>query len=449
MAAAEIENEWKSRYREVLADLETKEREWSELEAALRRAASQLAIAAMGQDAALDGSLDEVLDLVKSSHDSGELTTSLTGLNKQLKTLESTVTLDSSAFEPTAARGDAVSFVTGLVERLGAIGPLQDALAEFEQRYRLGVAETDPARLLDGLADALGAAIDRLTRQKRELEEFLEDVTAQLGEFEMLTGWIGGDSERRRSDSLELEESVQLQIRGLHADVADVANLADLKLKVQLRLDFLAVHLREYAANEERRYEEAERRNAALKHEIAALKGKTEALTKLCGDQAEQLMFDALTEVHSRHAYELRLQEEYQRWRRHGQPLTFAIWDIDHFKAVNDKHGHHAGDRLLQLIARLLKENKRIEDFLARLGGEEFVLLLPATGVDAALEIAERLRKLIERTRFSYRGVPERISICCGLTEFRGDDTPTSVYDRADRALYEAKQAGRNRCISL
>ena len=75
MAAAEIENEWKSRYREVLADLETKEREWSELEAALRRAASQLAIAAMGQDAALDGSLDEVLDLVKSSHDSGELTT--------------------------------------------------------------------------------------------------------------------------------------------------------------------------------------------------------------------------------------------------------------------------------------------------------------------------------------------------------------------------------------
>jgi len=104
---------------------------------------------------------------------------------------------------------------------------------------------------------------------------------------------------------------------------------------------------------------------------------------------------------------------------------------------------------LPQLIARLLKENKRIVDFLARLGGEEFVLLLPATGVDAALEIAERQRKLIERTRCSCRGVPERISICCGLNEFRGDDTPTSVYDRADRALYEAKQAGRNRCISL
>jgi diguanylate cyclase len=216
-----------------------------------------------------------------------------------------------------------------------------------------------------------------------------------------------------------------------------------------MRLDSVAAQLREFRTSEELRFAEAEKRNIQLRNELSQFKTKTDNLTRLCQSQTEQLMLDALTKVHSRYAYETRLTEEYERWRRHRQPLTFSIWDIDHFKTVNDTFGHEAGDRLLQLIASILNKHKRAEDFVARIGGEEFVVLLPLTDCDAALTIANRLRTAIGSAGFHYRGKPEQITISCGLTEFRADDTPAAVYNRADKALYEAKQAGRDRCVAL
>jgi len=123
------------------------------------------------------------------------------------------------------------------------------------------------------------------------------------------------------------------------------------------------------------------------------------------------------------------------------------LWDIDKFKSINDTYGHDAGDRLLRRIGRIINKHKRAEDFIARIGGEEFALLLPATDADSALVIADRLREAIADTPFHYRGSPETVTISCGITEFRDGDTPLSIYQRADKALYEAKNSGRNLCI--
>jgi diguanylate cyclase len=129
--------------------------------------------------------------------------------------------------------------------------------------------------------------------------------------------------------------------------------------------------------------------------------------------------------------------------------LSFSIWDIDLFKRINDSFGHDAGDRLLRGVADLIASNKRAEDFLARIGGEEFVLLLPVTTLEAASVVAEKLRHVIDGAAFRHHGEPVRVTISAGLTDFRAGDTPASVYERADRALYQAKQQGRNRCVAL
>jgi diguanylate cyclase len=160
-------------------------------------------------------------------------------------------------------------------------------------------------------------------------------------------------------------------------------------------------------------------------------------------------MLDSLTGVHSRYAYEQRLEEEFQRWQRHAQPLTFSVWDIDFFKRVNDTYGHDVGDRMLRGVADLLGRKKRTEDFLARIGGEEFVLLLPMTTLEAAVGVADKLRSAIETTTFIHHGKPVPVTISCGLTEFREGDLPATVYERADRALYQAKNGGRNRCETM
>jgi diguanylate cyclase len=159
-------------------------------------------------------------------------------------------------------------------------------------------------------------------------------------------------------------------------------------------------------------------------------------------------MIDSLTGCHSRYAYERRLEGEFQRWQRHSQPLTFSVWDIDFFKRVNDSYGHEAGDRLLRAVADLFARNKRAEDFLARIGGEEFALLLPMTTLEAATTVAEKLRCVVEAAAFRHHGEPVQVTVSAGLMDFRAGDTLTTVYERADRALYQAKQQGRNHCVA-
>jgi len=239
---------------------------------------------------------------------------------------------------------------------------------------------------------------------------------------------------------------VQAEMVDLRREVVSSPDLAYLKTKVQARLDNVAQQLREFRRKEDKRHAEDERRASELKNEVAKLRGRTDELVKLCTEQEGRLMVDSLTGVHSRYAYERRLDEEFQRWQRHAQPLAFSIWDIDLFKRVNDSYGHDAGDRLLRGVADLFGRHKRAEDFLARIGGEEFVLLLPMTSRDAAKSVAEKLRTAVETAAFRHHGAPVAVTISCGLTEFRTGDTPAAVYERADRALYEAKAQGRNRC---
>lgn len=121
-----------------------------------------------------------------------------------------------------------------------------------------------------------------------------------------------------------------------------------------------------------------------------------------------------------------------------------AVLDIDYFKRVNDSFGHKAGDRVLQLVAREMLERLRSTDFIARYGGEEFVVLLPETSVEDALEVVENLRAHIGRLPFHFSGQPVRVTLSAGLAAFRPGDSETSVFNRADQALYEAKGAGRN-----
>lgn len=130
------------------------------------------------------------------------------------------------------------------------------------------------------------------------------------------------------------------------------------------------------------------------------------------------------------------------------EPAALIALDIDHFKAINDNHGHAAGDAALRQIARLLRETVRSGDVAARVGGEEFALWLPGATLEAAMEIAERLRARVEREPFRWQGQELRLTISCGVAAF---PSPVPVADNlmetADAALYQAKHAGRNQVM--
>lgn len=158
--------------------------------------------------------------------------------------------------------------------------------------------------------------------------------------------------------------------------------------------------------------------------------------------------YDALTRVHSRRHFEIRLEEEMQRFTRYGQPLSMLMLDLDHFKRVNDEYGHHVGDLVLKDAAALIHDSVRTTDYCARYGGEEFVVLLPYTGMKRAAALADRIRERISRHVFlADGGRPVHVTMSIGVGHVAAD-TPKSkqaLICSADAALYKAKGDGRNR----
>lgn len=183
-----------------------------------------------------------------------------------------------------------------------------------------------------------------------------------------------------------------------------------------------------------------------LRKQLVELNQENIRLIRLLQETNVRLLQDTLTGIPNRLAYEEWLQQEFQRWIRFGNPLTFLIWDIDHFKQINDQYGHATGDLVLRNIASQLAGRIRSTDFVARFGGEEFVMLLPGADMEAALQLANQIRVGIAEFDNAEMNIP--VTISCGLTDFQPGDSPQSVFDRADRALYQAKREGRNRCTT-
>ena len=138
------------------------------------------------------------------------------------------------------------------------------------------------------------------------------------------------------------------------------------------------------------------------------------------------------------------LEEEWTRSRRYRRPLSVAVLDLDYFKKINDTLGHGAGDAVLIHVARLLSSNKRSTDVLARLGGEEFVMVLPETHAQDAQILMERLRQMIAAEPTPWKQESISVTISIGITSLGREDKISDLLRRADEALYEAKGAGRN-----
>lgn len=221
------------------------------------------------------------------------------------------------------------------------------------------------------------------------------------------------------------EDGNVCRIIGAHLNIHD-RKLAQLELIEQNRL------LKAGNLTLEKRLvikaKELERRNAELQAKIAEIEHISNT--------------DPLTQIANRKKFEAELVREKARADRYQHPLSLAIFDIDHFKAVNDTHGHHVGDEVLKSLAQLVADNIRDLDFFARWGGEEFVLIFPSISLEGACECTEKLRSLISQVEMA-----PGISITCsfGVTEYQAGDSIEKLFTWIDNALYMAKNTGRNR----
>jgi diguanylate cyclase (GGDEF)-like protein len=157
---------------------------------------------------------------------------------------------------------------------------------------------------------------------------------------------------------------------------------------------------------------------------------------------------DGLTGAHNQRYLMEYLEREMARCRRHGRPLSLLLFDIDHFKQVNDQYGHVAGDHVLREVAESVREIVRKEECFARYGGEEFAVAMPETDLERARIFAEKIRNRVAARNFSFEGQPVRITVSVGLAAFDPEHKEVAQFVRAaDSYLYAAKNAGRN-CVA-
>ena len=160
-------------------------------------------------------------------------------------------------------------------------------------------------------------------------------------------------------------------------------------------------------------------------------------------------IIDGLTQAHVKRYLLEALEKEIIRARRHARELSFMMFDIDHFKKINDYHGHLAGDFVLKELAGIVQARIRRDEVFARYGGEEFAIILPETALDGARALADGLREKIEQFRFTFQNEVIRVTISIGLAQLADTDRMAQdIVRTADAKLYEAKRAGRNRVVS-
>ncbi|WP_250474353.1 diguanylate cyclase [Caballeronia sp. GAFFF1] len=160
---------------------------------------------------------------------------------------------------------------------------------------------------------------------------------------------------------------------------------------------------------------------------------------------------DGLTGIANRRYFELRIRDEFSRWQRYGGDLSMLLFDLDHFKRINDEFGHLVGDTVLRVMAERVAETVRVQDVFGRFGGEEFALLLPCTNFDDAMIVAEKVRHAICETPIDVQGARVPVTASVGVACARREVTSSyeALINEADAALYVAKREGRNRSVGF
>lgn len=188
-----------------------------------------------------------------------------------------------------------------------------------------------------------------------------------------------------------------------------------------------------------------------VQKELATSHAKIQKLTDELNKVREESFVDALSQLKNRRAYEMALVDSIIESRASGEPLSVILFDIDLFKKINDTYGHLFGDQVIRIFSQILKRNVKGKDVVARYGGEEFVVLLPSTPLAGAIAVANQIRGLIEHGRIKKPNSQETIgsiTISAGVAQLTANDDASTLVERADRGLYEAKANGRNKVCS-
>lgn len=290
--------------------------------------------------------------------------------------------------------------------------------------------------------------VNNAHENRLEVYSFLKNISSKLQGIYGEINTARESCENRKQSKLTVRDSLANGMKQIKNSINADEDIDILKKNLNRLVDALQHKVEEEYEQEENDTQILERTILGLSEKVKSLEDHAQDLEATLKQKHEEAITDPLTGLYNRAAYIQALERAWMIWQEKATPATLLVWDIDHFKRLNDRYGHAAGDKVLQSVARKLKTNVSDQDMVARFGGEEFVMLLHNRTIEDGEKIAERVRGVIASTEFTYKKQPLQVTISCGVATFSQNDTPTKLFERADKALYEAKHAGRNKVLA-
>ncbi len=313
---------------------------------------------------------------------------------------------------------------------------------DMQSRLRHGLNWYELLPILDDLA-VLMLAINN--GEQQAFGVYLQQLNERLESFQSHLQAASEDHAESRTSARDLNEQLREQVGGLQSSVQDASDLTSLKLVLDNRLEGLLSTMDDYQRKRDAREQDVAARLQGLAARVASMEQEALGFRTHLEEQRQKALIDPLTSLPNRAAWGERLEQETAQWQQRKNSLLVCMLDLDRFKSINDGYGHLAGDKVLKIVANVLRKRLRSGDFLARFGGEEFVLLMPATELEEGVRLLDDLRAAVEECPFHFKGERVTVTVSMGVTAFQIGERSDMALKRADQALYRAKENGRNR----
>ena len=370
---------------------------------------------------------DLELETEEETHDAEELAPGFSSVARHIRNTLTSL-LDQLSFPQTAQRD---------------VAKLRDQIEKELVWYELGPTLDDVASLV----------LSVVGKGQRDFENFLKQLDDRLSKVQGFLIESQTADAQWQSKNQAFDQAVRDQVDEISQKMDSSTDLDELKDSISNHLDSIYQAVDQHDGDGKQFEKEKESEVKALQEKIKAMEAEAAYIRKRLKEERGKALRDALTQLPNREAYDERFELELERWKRYQKPATLVVADIDFFKNINDSYGHLSGDKVLQIIAKELRNRVRKTDFVARYGGEEFVILLPETDLNTASTVVEKVKEMVGRLPFHFRDENIQITMSFGLIEFKDGsdgDNPKDIqqsvlFERADEALYRAKQNGRNR----
>jgi len=389
---------------------------------------------------------DEVLTIIKELHQEQSSLVNSKLIAKKMFSRESVQKLLDDYGYPVNGRNSGneqlKQSIDSILNRFAESLPLsvREHFSNLKEQY----TPSSPENALDNTVKIMRKLFNSVSRRINELEAILQTTNHFLFEMELYIKKEISSVDGKYQDDLALKNSVFSDVRIIKQSFDMSSDIIMIKKTVFSKIAHITMAIEQKREQETARLKQTKNTLEEMHKKMSAIVYEAEVMRQRAFDTETESLRDNLTKLFNRKAYDKKVEETLANLNRYDITSSLLLFDLDNFKQINDNYGHRTGDLALKKIAQILMERLRKSDFIARYGGEEFVCILPHTNLRVAKEISEQIRSFIENTIFTFKVNKIRLTISAGVSLFRKSDNASTVFERADAAMYLGKKSGRN-----